>query len=93
MDWVLWALTGGLLFLFFLRDAWRYWAISRKAQGKSFSADLTELWNGGATDYMLEHQTDPAMESMRRRIWLEWGCWGIYVFFGFAFWRVVVGLF
>jgi hypothetical protein len=93
VDIALWTVTGLLLFVVFGRDSWRYWAATRKAQGKPFAASLMEVFTGKTGDHMLEQQADPAMESMRRRIWLEFGCWGIYVFFGAAFRRVVVGVF
>ncbi|HEX7543212.1 MAG TPA: hypothetical protein VF361_00225 [Candidatus Limnocylindrales bacterium] len=93
MDIALWTVTALLLFVVFVRDSWRYWAATRKARGKPFVASLTEVFTGKTGDHMFEHQTDPAMESMRRRIWLEWGCCAAYAFLGFAFWRAVVGVF
>jgi hypothetical protein len=89
----LWMLTCLSLFVVYGRDSWRYRAATRRAQGKPFVASLTEVFTGKTGDYMFEHQSDPAMESMRRRIWLEFGCCAAYAFLGFAFWRAVVGVF
>jgi hypothetical protein len=93
VDIALWTVNGLLLLGVFGRDSWRDRAATRKAQGKPFVASLTEVFTGKTGDHMFEHQTDPEMESMRRRIWLERGCFAAHAFLGLAFWAAVVAVF
>jgi hypothetical protein len=40
----------------------------------------------------LHRQANPAMEALRRRVWLAFALFGLYGVFGLAFWSMVLDL-
>ena len=93
MALVLWALGFVPLFIWGGRCSWQYWVATRKSLGKDTVASplemLTTLPEENAAAY-LHRQADPAMESLRRRVWLALALWCLYGVFGHAFWAIVV---
>jgi hypothetical protein len=93
VDLVLWALGFVPFFIWGGSWSWRYWAATRKSLGRDVVASPLEFWttlpDENAAAY-LHRQANPAMESLRRKVWLALALGCLYGVFGLAFWSMVV---
>jgi hypothetical protein len=89
----LWALGFVPLFIWDGRRSWRYWVATRKSLDKDTVTSpielLTTLPEENVEAY-LKRQADPAMESLRRKVWLALALWCLYGVLGHGFWAIVV---
>jgi hypothetical protein len=90
---VLWGLGAVALLIWFLWNSQRYWTAKTRAEQVSSVASGSELPSEPgekAAWWMVRRQVDPALESMRRRVWLAFAVWVLYALLGDAFWRALV---
>ncbi len=91
---VLWALGAVALLIWFLWNAHLYSVAVKGVERKDSMASPPEVLSPPPERNVwaiLRRQRDPAMESLRRRVWLAFAVWLLYALLGDAFWRVLVG--
>jgi hypothetical protein len=91
---VLWAFGAFGLLMWFLWRSQQYVAARTGADRMGSLASGSRMSSrpfGPAIRLIIRRQSDPAMESARRWLWLSFAVWVLYALLGNAFWRILIG--